>query len=300
MTESKNIVLLFILICLNTSSLSSQSFSKIEIYQYEGNDSLNKNLVSVKKFNSKNSLISYDLNGYKESKDEEPEYSYHINIYNKKEQLVIHKFSYNESDSIKQIYGYNDKGYKISEKTYHFEKRLKAIEGFGFPHNCFTNKIEYEENKTWKQTQDLIFKYDSIGNLIYIKDKLDSLDLTEEYLYYDKKNRIRKHKKINQETLFLITKYVYKKNSYEETTNFYDYKGEKEEYIAPINKIYLYNNKGQIIEEQLSIIGKYEKQFSTKKFFYNDKGKIIKISYFYKKNVIPQITHLYVYKQYKT
>lgn len=86
----------------------SQQFSKCDIYQFEGVDSINKKIVLRETYNSQGLLISEKYNGYKENASwgivDISSFYFYIDT------LLLKQTSINEwKDSTKLIYYYNKK-----------------------------------------------------------------------------------------------------------------------------------------------------------------------------------------------
>ena len=293
---------LTIILTIITLTCVGQNYTKCKVFQYAGNDSVNKILVSEKTYNTKGQITSYYYRGYQESSSISNSDSKYFNFY--QDTLLVLSTSIDENkDSSKTIYYYNTSGQKTKEEHFDYKRRLKkdSDKGFGRPGGCIVTDNDYEKNKTWEKTSEINFKYDSNGNkILYDATKLHFTSQNKYTWTYDEQNRVVEHNSFDDTRLIWTERFDYFDGGYKFTRTWYDYDGNPQhlkeknyEYWPQYTFRYKFNNKGLVIEEKVTT--EKGELTSSETTMYNSSGKIIRSTKFNSKGQ-PDITHIYVYE----
>jgi len=284
-----------------TSSFG-QHFTKCKIYQFPGTDSLSQKLVSEEIYNDKGRITSYYYKGYKESSSVSNTDVKNFDFY--RDTLLILSTSIDENgDSGKTIYSYNASGQLIKEEFFRYEKRLRSDvdKGYGRPGGCIVTAADYEKERTWKQTSEINFSYDSRGNkILYDATKLHFTSQNKYTWTYDDSNRVVTYNSYDGDRLIWTEHYSYYQGGYKFTRTWYNADGsetqfnkESWDYWPQYTFTYQLNARGQITEERVT--NEKGEAISSETKSYNANGKIARTTKFDSKGK-PEITHIYVYE----
>lgn len=295
-------LLIIVLTTIITLTCVGQNYTKRKVFQYSGNDSLNKKLVSEETYNSKGQITSYYYKGYQKSSSISNSDSKYFNFY--KDSLLVLSTSIDEDkDSSKTIYFYNASRQKIKEEHFDYKRRLKkdSDKGFGRPGGCIVTDKDCEKDKTWEKTSEIKFKYDSNGNkILYDATKLHFTSQNKYTWTYDEQNRVVEHSSYDDTKLIWTEQFEYFRDGYKFTRTWYDYDGTPKqlkakswEYWPQYIFTYKLNSNGQVIEEK--VMTEKGELTSSETTLYNSSGKIIKNTQFDSQGQ-PDITHIYLYE----
>lgn len=277
---------MLVLLCLTLSIheiSSAQTFTRCDVYQFEGVDSTNKKIVLTETYNSRGLLIYQTYSDYKETyltSMSDASYSYFY-----QDTLLTQMASLNMQwgDSSKSLYFYNEKHQQIKYQYYSFEKRLKENidKGLGSTGGCLVTEEDYEKERTWELTDESIFEYDAkkrtISELATLKSSYSMSDKST--WEYDSLDRVVKCFDFRDEQLSTLKEYTYFERGFKIKTTSYDSEGKAEHlkqendgYYPQYEDTYFLNNKGYIVKE-ISKTEKGEIRY-TELTFYNIYGKI--------------------------
>jgi hypothetical protein len=293
---------LTVMLIIISLSVVSQNYTKCKVYQYAGFDSLNKKLVSVETYNSNGQLTSFYYKGFQESSSESNVDSEYSNFY--QDSLLVLSTSIDEDkDSSKIIFYYNKFGQKVKEEHFDYTRRLKkdSNKGRGRSGGCVVTKKDYEKKRSWVQTSEINFSYDTNGNkILYDATKLHYTSQNKYTWSYDSLGRILNYLSFENQRLMWKEEYSYFKGGYKFTRTWYDFNGipnhlkEKSyEYWPQYTFTYKLNDNGQVVEEK--VVTEKSELKSIKIYLYNSYGKIIRSTNFNSKGQ-PEITHIYLYE----
>ncbi len=278
------IVLFFLLI---SGLCKGQTFSKLDVYQFIGNDSLQKTIALRQTFNTSGQLTSETYNGYKRNLADGPSDGSYFYYY--KDTLLIKRiFVDNKKDSTKMLCHYNNKN------------QLTKQEHFTFNKNIHKGIVKSEETKSWEKTSEINYSYDEQGReILYDATKLHFTSQNKYTWKYDSLGRISQYCSFADEQLIWIKDYSYFIDGYKITRTWYDYDGNPThlktknwEYTPQNTYTFYLDKKGRVLKEVIST--EKNEKVSTESTFYNSSGQISRTVYLDEKTM-SQITHIYIY-----
>ena len=281
----------------------SQNYIKCEIYQFAGTDSSNIALTKVIKYDETERVVSEEYIGFKESSAES--YLDATYFYFYQDSLLISRTSIDRNnDSTKVIFKYTKNQLLKTATHYEFARWMKkdVDKGIGKPDGDIVTEDDYEDNRTWKTTSIINYKYDNKGNKIeYYAPKLHWGSQNRYTWKYDNQNRVIEHCSYENKEIIWKEIYTYSNNNYEFTRTWYDYKGnpthlqKKGKGYWPQYKFkYKLDDQNRIIEE--IVTNENEEMLSRTTSEYNEWGMIAK-TVKYNQNNAPDMTHIYKYKK---
>jgi len=277
------------IIILASFAATGQNFTTCKVYQYQGNDSLNKQLVSEKTYNSKGKLTSDWYKGYREDLIENFENKHEKYFY---EDTLLTKIVSGDDngDSTYIYFFYNEKGQKTQEVHHTYQSHPDATNA---RHNngLVITMEDDTRNKSRKITKRISYFYDERGNTVMRKDEdLQFHWRTNDSLVYDSKNRLVELSSYNGNKLEKKMKYTYSKKAYSYIYISYKENGDSDTLYKVTKRL---NGNGKITDEKVEAKVSYWESSTNMK--YNKKGNLIRETIFDRKGN-PEITHIYVYE----
>jgi hypothetical protein len=283
-----------ILLIILSNNIFGQQYSKCRVFQYIGNDSLNKVLVSERNYNSKGLLTYSWCDGFKTCLPCGWDAKY-WNSYDDTTFVSTTAFFPNSNDSSRTIFFYNTSCQKIKEEYFDCtRKKIKPV------NRNVVFDSDFEKERTWSKSGEKDFKYDDKGNCIVTEEQHNSVLSEKHLLTYDLQNRMLVDSSVWYSYLLSVTVYSYSPGGYQTIHTSFDNEGKPQhlkkrdfEYWAQYFTDYKLNEQQQIT----GAIVKTEKGeiVSSTITVYDASGKI-------KREIIsgskgqPAITHLYLYE----
>jgi hypothetical protein len=270
---------------------NGQNYSKLEIFQFTGNDSLKKTIALTQTFNTLGQLTTETYNGYKRNLVDGPSDGLYFYYY--KDTLLTRRvFVDNAKDSTKMLCHYNKKKQSIKQEHFTFKKRNKINNNKG--------QVKSEDIKTWEKTSEIDYSYDEQGNeILYDATKLHFTSQNKYTSKYDNLGRVLQYCSFSDERLIWVKDYSYFLNGYKIIRTWYDYEGNPEhlktkswEY-TPQNTYTFYLDKNGRVLKEVTSTEKNEK-ISAVTTFYNSNGQISRTVYLNEKDM-SKLTHIYTY-----
>lgn len=297
----KSYILTFFIIAFTICNAQKQK--RCKVYQYSGNDSINKTVELVKYFDAAGNLVTekygdYKFDCYSICSNDVVRYKY-------KHGLLVKKIGYSgwrsSGNRYKTIYTYNAQYKLIKEVGSSYEKRLKEQPDNELrPTVCMRGPDAYKKKKTWQEESTKYYTYNDSGLLTETSDPLE-VNSDSKYIWtYDSLGRIKTVTCKSQFRKLWLKEYSYFDKGYQYFHTSYDYDGNPIQKIKGLHNIpqftvsFTLDEKGHVLNKTVSDDeGKIlEMQVNE----YDAKGRLVKERYTNTQTVnIPAVTHEYVY-----
>lgn len=183
--------LLSALLIFGAGSSYAQRAYTVKIFQYEGTDSLHKELALTRRFNAQGKLVAQlchrryeeDYTGY-----EEADARYWVY----QDTLLVRTYGIlSNNDSVDNYFTYNTDGRCTSAEYFRYARRLKpgVDKGLGRPGGCIVLPEDYEPNRVWRQVFATTSQYDKHGRRTDQTEWRDSVVTQREHWTYDRQGR---------------------------------------------------------------------------------------------------------------
>jgi len=289
------------LVLLISTFCWAQDFTKCNVFQFSGTDSLNKHIAITQTFNKSGQLILETYKNYKRNSSEgRSDGTYYY--YYKDTLLIKRMFVDEKKDTSKMICYYNNENQLIKEEHFNCEKKIRkdVDKGLGRLGGCVVLEEDFEKFRTWEKISEINYSYDKLGRkILYDATKLH-FDSQNRYTWiYDDKGRIQKYNSYNNDRLIWIEDYTYTSDDYNFARIWYE-NGEptkrkywEKEEPTIFTFTYLLNKKGNILKEIVTT--NKNEIISGEITDYDSKDRVSKIVYLNTKDEI-EMTHIFEYK----
>jgi hypothetical protein len=293
----------------------------LKIFQYEGTDSLKKELAVTKVFNAQNQIISEQYHRNYEETDGGATYccapGFRQFIY--RDTFLIKTLSASRGDSTKGYFLHNAKGKLIKSRFFRYEKQLKpdVDKGLGRPGGCIVLPEDYEKNRVWHETGGNANRYNAAGKLIeeisFSRSKVlethrwsysksgklleqssfvdnETTPSSRTHYFYDEHGRVSKRVSYYNEELSATDNYSYRNNAVYQDGTYAAFPGENPPSIY--RNVKKMDSKGRLVEE-VAYVGRCPLE-TRKRIRYCPDGRIAQTILFTCRDS-SRLVHDYVY-----
>jgi antitoxin component YwqK of YwqJK toxin-antitoxin module len=202
----------------------------LKIFQYEGTDSLRKELAVTKVFNARNQLVSVQYHRDYEETDEGTTFGHAVGSWylTYRDTLLIKTIGFVRGDSTKSYSYYDDKGRLTKSRFFRYEKKLKpSVEIERKRSNrCVIGPEDFAKDRIWQEKPVTTYQYNPDGRRIKCLEVnlRDSILSREQWSYY-KSGKMREKASFssNDETPNYRTLYFYDSHGRMSKLVFYNY-----------------------------------------------------------------------------
>lgn len=286
-----------------TLTLVSRDYTKCLVFQYEGQDSLRRQLVLEEAYDSAGRLIAFNYTGYKTSTAKQGTTTKGRHVY--RDGLLILTGSETKSHSPSNvIYRYNEAGQKVSEEHRYLEtiRTIKKNKGIKGPGGCIITARDYEEQLVWMRKYEFLFSYDQDGNEILTEVMSDNEDIPDRITrLYDEDNRVQEEKAYSGAIPVWSKAFTYFPGGYRFIQTWHNHPDVSTYLKKPSSEpghglqvnTYLLDQSGRVLEEIVSTA--QGEQLSRTVRAYDASGRLDRVSRFNHEDQL-DITHLYEYR----